>query len=376
MDNECSVTLQSNSSDLATAWNNGTKIVVDSLGRIHLVYQNLTLPHQHGDPSTASHSVIYASSTDRGISWEFTNFVDAYHPSLCVDGNSVPHMVLLKHLTFSPQGPDESLVHYWREEESGEWQSEVIYTLEQFGGMFRPSISIPTNAIIQSPDVVWEHVEGGISRIWYWNPSLDSPEEIVIGTGSHTVEFPTIANDASNTPHVLWQDSELGQILHTYREGVGNWHQPAFTVADDASHPCLDECEGMIYAVWEQHPEDDIFIGRFSGADWDKCQLWDTDYSSQFPVLEDSHVVWHEDCPNPEDYRFFRSKWLGSGLAAGITCGSEPVQLNYTATPSIHPHGCYYLLRDVFYDEVLCDRFYVVWTEDLFSHQRLVFKYY
>lgn len=203
----------------------------------------------------------------------------------------------------------------------------------------------------------------------YWDPVVDQPEIIVSEVGTHLFELPTIAFDGSTTPHVLWQDNPTGEVRHSYREGDDLWH-PAFSVGSNAKHPCADECGGIIHAVWEQGSQPDIFIGMFTGTGWETCPIYDTYYPSQYPVLEDSHVVWSEPTVIPGDYEIFYSKWGGSGSSAEVNCGSDPQSVSKTVTPSMYPQGWHRLfeIRDP------CDRFYVMWTEDLLSHQRLVFK--
>ncbi len=62
------------------------------------------------------------------------------------------------------------------------------------------------------------------------------------------------------------------------------------------------------------------------------------------------------------------SKWVSFGTT---DCGTDPENLSGTLTASLYPHGCFYA------DKVIrapCERFYVVWTEDLLSHQRVKFE--
>jgi hypothetical protein len=360
-----------NTSNLATAWNNGKKIGVDLHHCIHLVYQNIYLPHLHGpgQPSTASHSVTYAYSTDRGATWEFTEFGAAYYPSIAVGCDNVPHIVLLQHFGGPVPPPNEYLIHYWKDS-CGQWQSEVIKSYpDRFGVIFSPAIA--TDEVVQPhtsvPHVVWEYSEGGISKIYYWNPLLNQPEEVVTKGGMRSLQFPSIALDGAFTPHVLWQENRGGLwfICHSYREGDDQWHN-ALTVASSAVHPCADECEGTVYATWEEGSPSDVFIGRFTGAGWEKCPVCQTIPPSQFPVLEDSNVVWTEPTPVPGNYEVLYSKWDGSGLGFGLTCGTEPQNLSQTSSLSIYPQGSYHSFTD-------CSRFYVVWTEDLYNHQRLLF---
>lgn len=365
--------LQSNSSNLATAWNNGTKVVVDSAGGTHVVYQNITLPH-NDQPATPMHSVTYAYSTDRGITWDFTSFEAAYYPSLAVDPNKVPHIVLLEHASTGPP-PNEHLVHYWKDG-SGQWQKDIIVSIpDKIDVMFTPAVAIygPGPQGYYSPHVVWEQYSDSPPRtaINYWTSSLGGPEEILSAVGLHSLRFPSIAIDGGGKPHVLWQNNNLGEIQHSYREGTNNWHQPPLTVASGASHPCADESEGEIFAVWEQGSPLDISIGRFTGTTWETCPISDTDTPSQFPVLEDSNVVWSEPTQIPGDYEVLYSKWDG-GLGAELTCGTPPENLSGTTTPSMYPQGCFHFIVNP-WDQTRCHRFYVTWTEDRYSHQRLMF---
>jgi len=190
---EVTLTLQSNSSDIATAWNNGRKIAVDSAACIHVVYQNITLPH-NDLPGTPMHSVTYAYSTDRGITWDFTSFEAAYYPSLAVDPNRVPHIVLLEHVG---DPSNEHLVHYWKDE-SGQWQKDIIVSVpDRIDVIFTPAVAIYDETGPQGyypPHVVWEQYSEGpppMTRINYWNSSLGIPEEIVNVNGFHSLRFPT-----------------------------------------------------------------------------------------------------------------------------------------------------------------------------------------
>lgn len=263
-------------------------------------------------------------------------------------------------------------MHYWKDE-SG-WHSETIDDMifPTFGRVFTPAITVDHRAILPSPNVVWEYYDPlqDVSKIYYWAPTLSSPEVVATGALAHSVQHPTIAIDGSPKPHVLWQDNFFGEIRHSYREGVGNWHAP-FVVASGGSHPCADESQGMIHAVWEQGSPSDIAFGRFTGTIWETCPISNTDNPSQFPVLEDSNVVWSEPTQIPGDYEVFYSKWDG-GLGAEFTCGTPPENLSGTPTPSMYPQGCFHFIVNP-WGTPRCHRFYVTWTEDLLSHQRLLF---
>jgi len=364
--------LESNASELATAWNNGKKVVVDEASRIHAVYQNLPLSHSHdpGGPSTNSHSVTYAFSTDRGISWEFKEFQAAYHPSIAIDGHNLPHIAMLQHLGATQPPPNEYVVHYWIDL-SGQWQYEVIEGYpDKFGVYFTPVIDVYQPTTNPEIHIAWEHSEDLTSRILYWNSSSGVTEVILNQTGTepHPLQFPTIALDGSGTPHVLWQNNEFGGIYHSYRNST--W-EPGTEVAAGGTHPCVDRCEGIIYAVWEEGSPSDVFIGKYTGTGWEKCPVCETIYQSQFPVLGDSNVVWFEPTPLIDNYVVLYSKWTGGGLTGEITCGTTPETLSQGIS-STYPQGFYHSLSDIC-QGCPCDRFYVIWTEDLMSHQRLDF---
>lgn len=192
------------------------------------------------------------------MSWEFTEFEDAYYPGLAVEAggpqHNVPHIVFLKH-GLSPQ-LDESLIHYWREE-NGQWQSETLRgPYDGYDRLFRPAIAAEIG-IYDPPKlhVVWEEVDWGPpinTSINYWSPTT-GVEEVASANGEHTLEFPTIAVDGGGTPHVLWQDNTqaIPLIQHRYKE-AGEW-KPTLSqqVAEYAKHPCADEWGNGIYAVWE-----------------------------------------------------------------------------------------------------------------------------
>ncbi|TET45468.1 hypothetical protein E3J62_07505 [candidate division TA06 bacterium] len=364
---DLNLTLQSNSSDSATAWNNGRKIAVDSAACIHVVYQNITLPH-NDLPGTPMHSVTYAYSTDRGITWDFTSFEAAYYPSLAVDPDTVPHIVLLEHVG---DPPNEHLVHYWKHA-SGQWQRDVIVSLpDKMDVIFTPAVAIYDETGPQAyypPHVVWEYIDTVLQRtyIYYWNPSLGIPEEIVSADELHSLEFPSISFDGAGTPHVLWQDNSnpgASAIRHSSRAN-GVWQQSQVVALGE--HPSVDEWGGGIYAVWEQGSPPEIVFGMYMGATWYNYLISETpSVPSKFPSLDDFNIVWAEESAGPGLYEIFYSKYYPNGP-------TDPQNLSGTPlTPSVYPQGCFHA------DEVIrapCERFYVVWTEDLLSHQRVKFE--
>jgi hypothetical protein len=281
---------------------------------------------------------------------------------------------MLQHVgRVNPPPANEYLVHYWRDT-TGVWQYDVIVAFPDFGRMFTPSIAMSPNTMLPCPNVTWEYSDPNPgpmrSKVYYWTPTLPAPELVASGSVPRCLQYPTIALNLVPRAHILWQDSLWGAVRHSYREGANNWHTPPDIVALEAKHPCADECGGSIYAVWEQGTVPDIYIGRLvTDTTWQTCPVCSTDYQSEYPVLEDSNVVWSEATFVPGNHEIFYSRWTGGGG----TCGTEPVNVSETSSLSAYPQGCYHTIGES-YGEPLCNRFYIVWTEHFQNHEEVMYS--
>lgn len=151
----------------ATAYNNGRRIVRDSLGNIHLVYS-----------SWATGEIYYVKSTDNGANWSSplnlsNNTGNSRYPSIVIDSSNNLYVV------WDDNSSGNYEIYYSKYTTS--WSTPVNVS-NTAGSSYYPSLAIDSNNYLH---VVWYDVSG-TSEIYYskYTSSWSTPVNISNTAGS------------------------------------------------------------------------------------------------------------------------------------------------------------------------------------------------
>ena len=268
---------------LATAYNNGSKLVWDGLSTHHLIYVS-------GD------SILYSKSEDpAGNTWSNAEFVGSgQHPAIALDIDGYPRAMWRS-------GSDL----YYSKRSASSWSTPFLFYHHPTGHTVEtPSLAIDGT---YHGHVTWEHKSTNTSEILYgyFNANLTNPPRTVSTVQTSAPGFrcqnPAIALDGNNPQIVYSRPPGSGQptdIFNAKKQG-SSW--PKFNVSTSPSagsdHPHMVIQNGDIQVVWSEGGGSEIYhraYVAFLGVWGTITNVSNTSGGSDFPliVMPGYHVVW------------------------------------------------------------------------------------
>jgi len=189
------------------------------------------------------------------------------------------------------------------------------------GASYNPDIAVDSNDHIH---LVWEDNTPGNPEIYYKNSTDGGTSWITkrLTYNSDGSYVPTIAVDASDHIHVVWEDYTPGTSEIFYKkstDGGKNWTTKRLTWNSGySSRPVLAiDSNSHIHMVWEDGStpvKSEIFYKRSTdgGVNWTTMRLtYNSGWSGAPTLAIDSsnhiYVVWHDDSPGNQEIYYKRS---------------------------------------------------------------------
>jgi hypothetical protein len=293
------------STAVATAYGSSPKSAYTSAdGRWNAVFQ-----------SNASLYSIY--STNSGSSWD--GYVRISAASSSLDQYSNPGLIASSngnlHVIWDDGGG--SVINYNRRV-SGSWLTAPI-SLWSNPTVMSPSFALGSD---DSAHIVWVQSSIALSVANCWlkhgtfkitdaGPLLRNVGNITSSTGS--ISTPSVAMDASNTTHVVWQQGS--NIYYSCRTG-NTWSSPQL-LSDQtkpSSSPGIVAIGSTIYVTWQASYSGNLEIcyRNRSGGTWGSIQnISNTSGSSvepsitRLPSLGEPCIVWSDNTGGNYDIRYY-----------------------------------------------------------------------
>ena len=278
--------------DMGVSGNFGDSIhpdmVLDSNDYPHLVWDNVSpqgdLEIFYKKWNGYAWTTLAGADSNGGIS---DNTTASQYPSLEVDVYGNPHAVWQDLGNYATTDNLEIFHRYWN---GSGWTT--FDGADADGGLSRsvgtskfPRITLDSNGY---PNVVWQDLTNGNYEIYFvrWNGSSwtsygNANQNGGISNNSGTSQYPDIALDLSNRPHVTWEDNSSGiyQIYYKYWNG-SSWvennnsasgsgisngsstsKKPSIDI-DTSSHPHIS------WTCQLSGPNTEIYFKYWNGSSW------------------------------------------------------------------------------------------------------------
>lgn len=332
----------------ATAYNNARRLIYDN-GVLHLIYR--------WDICDGEACLTYAKSTHNGDSWfEVTNttlgggtypdgpFMGLY-PAMAVDESGKPHIAKVRNF-----GSADMFDAARREKPLGWFSYDRMSESGSFG---HPSIVVDPD---DSLHIAISYNDGSVSEIRYYRAipgGIVCDTECVAEGPLNACSFASIALDAANKQHVIWQQED--KIYHSYRTGPDTW-SPADPIssasATTVSTPSLVADGGDLYAVWQE--DDEVIYKSYNGTQWSDPEVPSgssplTGANAYPQVVNSECVVWQD--LNGSTYDIWYSKRGGGWSTPDNISGSSTTNSRYPQAAMVN------------------NTLHVVWTEETSSYE-------
>ena len=320
---------------------------VDSSDHVYVVWY---------DNTPGNFEIYYMKTTDGGSSWPLKRLTWTYnvstYPTVAVDSSNHVHVV-------------------WQDYTPGNW--EIYHKKSTDGGSvwttkrltYNPSDSFKPSLAVDSANhiyMVWYNDPLGYTEI-YLKRSTDggstwTTKRLTWTSGDSA--NPTIAVDSNNYIHVVWYDVSSGNLEIYYKkstDGGSSWTTKRLTWNSGGSFsPTIAaDANNHLHVVWEDDTPGnrEIYYRRSTdgGSSWITKRLTWTSGTSQVPFIavdfrNQLHVTWHDDTPGNAE--IFHKRSTDGGLiwtTKRLTYNSGESYLPTTAIDSNN-------------------RLYVVWQDD------------
>lgn len=315
-------------SDVATAtsYNNSRKIVSDVDGNIYVVYE-------------AGGYVYFTSAHVSTMRWEPAYPVGkGKAPTIALDVNNVPNIVWVRADTL-----------FWAKRQNYyTWPREVLY--HSPGSSFdceTPSFDFDNSGYGHIVLEKWMYDEDR-SGLYYGRlnpaqPGSISWELVDSCSGGARCQFPSIAVDNDNDPHVVWQKQEEIYYCERHVEQQEPPWGKIENISNSADHasrtPSVEIAANWVHVVWVEQPwfynysnvchrRCDLSTGRWYKMDWVSNSQ---SYSESPQTICGDQVVWSEEHV-AGNYEIYHSTWDYS-----LSNWGEPENISNTARNSTAP---------------------------------------
>ena len=232
--------------------NNGTaselpRIVIDSKDNVHIIWTDGLL--WHADYTYSGQQNLYYRKKDSNGNWSAIRQLThsyANWPDIAVDRSDNLHIIFT--------GLERELYYFkWN---GVEWSNPALI-IEPVVNNFSPDISCEPNG--SGLHLVWYNNSNGQKILYshYDGNSWSSPEEINDSDLTYYANYPSIAVDSSNNPHITWQETRYGRVVYRQKQPSG-WSRKiqvnlASQGAQDSSTAVAMSLNDILYVVWSSY---------------------------------------------------------------------------------------------------------------------------
>jgi M6 family metalloprotease-like protein len=346
-------------SDVATAtsYNNSRKIVSDPSGNLYMVYE-------------AGGYVYFTKAKIGTMVWEPAYPVGRGNsPAIALDNNNIPNIVWVHKDTL-----------FWAKRQNYyTWPKYALYKPVQPGWEAyyceTPSFVIDANGFGHIVFEKYIYANGTFSLVLYgkldpMQPELITWEMVDSDYGTIRCQYPSIAVDGLNHPHVVWQ--KQGEVY--YRQKEENWGEirNISNSGDDSYTPFIEIVGNWLHIVWVEEPvvppdrlsnirhiRRDLGTGLWYPPQWVTTS---SVYSKLPQTIKGDHIVWAEHETPDGNNEIYHSTWnyetgtwgvpenisntLNSSNAPQVTiASSSPLPNRYLVTVWCEDDGVLYEVR-------------------------------
>jgi len=266
----------------STADSRYSSIAVDSVGNVHIVWEEPTGYVESGEKRDIFYRCWNVSSniwtTTEVVTTESTN--TSYEPSIALDSIGNAHVVWGDSTNYSGSGGEGDIFYKLRNTTSNTWTTTEVVSTESTAGSGEPSIAVDNNGNVH---VVWyDHTNYGGSgtdtdifcKHWNVTSSTWTTTEVVSTESTAGSVEPSIAVDNKGNVHVVWYD--LTDYMGSGREGdifYKRWNATSSTwtmtevVSTDSwyysDHPSIAvDTNKNVHVVWSDYM-------NYGESEWD-----------------------------------------------------------------------------------------------------------
>jgi hypothetical protein len=236
-------------------------IVIDSLGNIHVAWEDLRddvdIRVSKAAVSTLSFGASVKVNDDTGTAWQ-------HEPSIAVDsGDSI-------YITWYDRRDVDPYIYISKSTDGGLTYGANVLVDDAGGPQFEPSIDIVSNRVY----VVWQDGRSGLGRDIYFTSgdvsTLTFTGSIILnsGTTSTNQREPDLSVETGGEVHVVWHDFRdlVHDIYYAHSDdgGVNFADQKANKAQGDSilekATPKVVGIDGAVFVVWEDEELNDARI--------------------------------------------------------------------------------------------------------------------
>lgn len=324
---------------MATALNNGKKVVFDNNSIVHLTYSSDT-------------SFWYTRSSDYGNIWSVSQLVESgLFSSIGIDGSNKRHIVGCgcPGQPDTASGEDTSYVIFYAQYRDSVWKNPSLY--ETYDSIL--SVSFAIDPLDTGWVVFNTYDDAGNNTLkigkFYTQTMPESLENVLTldtytGYGIGAIGVKT----SDRSLHIVYEKN--GTIMYLKRDNLGNWSAPFQVWA--GKNPSLSIAGDLIHLIWERwYPSyTKIQTCYTNGKSWSRIQDIATNYDKGcFPYMEKGSIaVWQQRVEKQwEVYVSQRDEFGG---------WTTPQNISQTSADSKYP-------QVAVYQTITQTRFVYVWTE-------------
>jgi len=266
----------------STADSRYPSIAVDSVGDVHVVWEELTGYEESGEKRDIFYKRWIANSciwtTSEIVTTESTN--TSYEPSIALDSIGNAYVVWGDSTNYSGSGGEGDIFYKLRNTTSNTWTTTEVVSTESTTGSGEPSIAVDNNGNVHvvwydhtnyggsgtDPDIFYKHRNATSST---WTTTEVVSTESTAGSGE-----PSITVDSMGNAHVTWRDltdyhgsGREGDIFYKrWNATSSTWTMTEVVSTDsryDSDHPSIAvDTNKNVHIVWSDYM-------NYDESEWD-----------------------------------------------------------------------------------------------------------